>query len=1009
MLKKIFSDNVFEKIVLFMFILTSLFLLSVSLVIGAISIDSVDIPLSVEENNDLAMSFSATTDTPNDIIYTIYQNNVLVFNETNAGDFTTFMNYSSAGIYSFKFVVSDGIDTVFEIHTITVVNVPMQLSLSSPVTGTYNTRTISVNALISTYADQCIYRLNNSMIGVLAGSNQNFNGIIDVGQDGRYILYVNCSNNFDTIISSVAFTVDTVNPVILSKSYVTDINNFVTISASTDVNCNCRYDAVDRSYDSMSATFTNTNGVQHSVTLSGLSDGVYTYYIKCKNYNNMFTNTEVVSFSIVNKPTASISLSKSSPIKAGTYEVSLTTSKPVISAPSLYYNFDTNAAPRYVTLTGSGTSWRGYMIIGEDTPNLIGTFHYSGTDQNNNVGTIISSGEIFLVDTTKPIPPSSFTTDELADGTIKLKWYYDGEKASRYNIYRSTNGNPEYVDYYSSIDAIQYVDREVIDGITYYYRIAAVDAAGNDGILSGVLQATSNKRTSSSTISSTTDSSPVVQEILDSALVPKVDQLVIEFETYLTDITVVKSELDEVNDPNKLKIINTLKLSDNTKVAQTTIKGLIEQTKNLKNKNLKASELDVQLNKLRMDAVKAKSLVAEDIIINEQSSYDQVTQESDVNQAIAEVVLVNLSRAVLNNYSSTNKLLQDNIVVNTDILIFRIKYLGKDDYDKYTLVKKVVSSSQELKDVSIIEIIPKSFESKASDIDFKIAGQQEPIIVKEDPVLRWDVATFNKQTIYYMINSNAELSAAKDTKTLVLYKPDFKVTQTTTAEEDVGTNRLTGFVSLDSVDLSKISFIQWLVFIGMGLILGLSAYYVTLDRKEKKRATQRLKDHKIISKPLSKNISQQVQQPVQSIRKTVSVPVAPIVTPVTLTELNGKLDMANNRINNFDYENARILYNECMQNYTGVQFKKASDKNDVKVMLNHLYIKLAAYRIIYDSRKHVTTRNYSLLRQDITEISKICNKLYASLSSVDEDHKDEEKKFIDYVSNSKRHLESIAS
>jgi hypothetical protein len=55
------------------------------------------------------------------------------------------------------------------------------------------------------------------------------------------------------------------------------------------------------------------------------------------------------------------------------------------------------------------------------------------------------------------------------------------------------------------------------------------------------------------------------------------------------------------------------------------------------------------------------------------------------------------------------------------------------------------------------------------------------------------------------------------------------------------------------------------------------------------------------------------------------------------------------------------------------------------------------------------TRDYSLLRQDITEISKICNKLYASLSNVDEDHKDDEKKFIDYVSNSKRHLESIAS
>ncbi len=1024
MSKKIFSDNVFEKIVLFMFIVTSIFLLSVSLVIGAISIDAVDIPLSVNENNDLSMSFSATTDTPNDIVYSIYQNNILVFNDTS-GDFTTFMNYSSAGIHSFKFIASDGVDTVLEIHNVTVVNVPLSLSLSSPIVGTYNTRTISVNAVLSTYADQCTYSLNNSMTGNLVGSNQNFNAIITLLQDGKYLLSVNCSNIFDTSSALVAFVVDTINPVILSKSYLIDLYNVVTLTATTDMTSNCRYDTVDRSYDSMLMTFTNTNNLQHSTTLSGLSDGVYTYYIKCKNYNNMFTNTETVSFNILNKPTASLSLSKSSPIKAGTYNVELITSKPVISAPSLYYNFDSAASPRYVTLTGSGTSWRGYMIIDENTPNLVGTFHYSATDQNNNVGTIITRGEIFLVDTTKPVSPSSFSTDDLPDGTIKLKWYYDGEEAHRYNVYRSTNGDPEYVDYYDSSESTQYIDRDVIDGITYYYRIAAVDAADNDGLLSDILESTSNKRTTD-IILNTIDNTPVVQEILDSSLAPKVDQLIAEFDSYLIDIAAVKSELDKINDPNKLKIITTLKLLDNAKVAQTTINGLMSKAKDLKNQNLKVSELDMQLNKLRMDAIKAKSSVVEDIIINEQSSYDQVTQESDVNQAISEVVTINLSRSVLNNYSSANNLLQDNIIVNTDILIFRIKYLGKDDYDKYTLIKKVITSSQELKDISIIEIIPKSFESKASDIDFNIAGQQKPVVVKEDPVLRWDVSTFNKQTIYYMINNNAELSSAKETKTLVLYKPDFKVTQTIATKEDVESNKLTGFISLDKVDFTKISVMQWLVFVGLGLILGLSTYYVALDRKEKKKNNQRLKEHKIISKPLSKisqpelqqipSFSQQLTKPQseqlaqsQTQKVTTVTPVRTVSLPLSFIDINTKLDQANVMINKFDYENARMVYNECMQKFSQVQFKKASEKNDIKTMLNHLYIKLTAYRIIYASRKHVTTRDYSLLRQDITEISKICNKLYASLNNVDEDHKDDEKKFIDYVSNSKRHLESIAS
>jgi hypothetical protein len=1027
---KIFSDNVFEKIVLLMFIVTTLFLLTVSMVIGTLSIDSpVDIPPSVYENTDLSMSFTATTnDTENNIYYEIYQNNILVSNTSDVGEFSTFMNYSSAGIYIFKFVASDGVDIVSETHNVTVINVPMTLNLLSPISGTYNTQTISINIGVSTYANQCFYILNNSMSGNLVGSDQSFGGAVNIGQDGKYFLYVNCSNGFDVATTSVAFNIDTLNPVILSKSYNMNVYNVVTLNAVTDVNCNCKYDIIDRSYDLMSASFANTNSLQHSTTLSGFSDGTYTYYIKCKNYNNLVTNTETLSFSIINRPSASISLSKSPPIKAGTYDVRLTTNKPVVNAPSLYYNFDNDASPRYVTLTGAGTDWRGYLIIDENTPNIIGTFHYSATDQNGNTGTLIIGGEIFLVDTTKPIPPSSFTIDDLPDGKIKLRWYYDGETAHRYNIYRSTNGNPEYVDYFDSTESNQYIDNDVIDGITYYYRIAAVDAADNDGLLSQVLQATSNRRITTSITSDTTDNTITVQEILDSGLIPKVDQLVSEFNSYLTDMEASKKELNDINDPNKLKVINILKLTDNAKTAQATVNSLITQANNLKNQNLQSSELDVQLNRLRMEAIKAKSTVAEDIIISEQSSYDQVTQEADVNQAISELVTINLSRNVLNNYSLTNKQLQDGIVVNKDVLIFKIRYLGKDDYDKYTLVKKVVTSSQELKDVSIIEMIPKSFERLASDIIFDIDSQQKPVIVKDDPVLRWDVDTFNKQTVYYMINNNAEMSSAKDTKTIVLYRPDFKVTQTISDGEDVGNNILTGLISLDKIDMSKISLIQWFVFIGIGLILGLSVYYVALDGKEKKRVNQRLKDHKIISKSMNKTA-----QPLQQTQKVLITPsVSSSVVRVQSNQqstrstqlssrnsnpslsslsfdIGAKLDQANDRINNFDYENARIIYNECMQRYSQIIFKKVSEKNDVKRMLNHLYTKLTAYRIIYLSRKHVNSRNYPLLKQDIVEITKICNKLYSALSNVDEDHKNDEQKFIDYVSNSKKHLESIAS
>ncbi len=984
-----------EKVVLLIVLVMSLFLVSLSFVLGQVAIQTVDIPPSIDENTMLNIYFDATTDLSTTINYSIYENGILV---SNNNSFSNFFNYTSAGSYLFTLYASDGVTLYSENNTVEVLNIPLTIVLNNPNNGVVNSKNILINSTLSTYADACTYSINNSITGTLTNYNNNlFYKYITLNSDGAYSLIVNCSNIYDTISTSTSFTVDTTNIAVLSKSYTIGNNNVVTFNLTTNMPGICKYDSSDKSYDSMSLTFTSTNDVKHSTAINGLSDGSYMYYIKCRNvYDNItLTNTEGISFVVANKPVASISLSKSPPLKAGTYEVRLTTSKSVPIAPSLYYNFNTDASARYVTLTGSNTEWKGYIIISESTSGMIGTFHYSSNDGFGNIGNTISNGEIFLIDTIKPISSSSLQSVVQDDGTIRLKWYYDGEEVSRYNIYRSTNNNVDYVDYYDSVNSQQYVDRDVINGITYYYRIAAVDKAGNDGILSEIVSETSTKNY----VVNTADNTITVQKSLDGALVPKIDQLVSELEKYVVDIDTQKSLLEETNDPNKLKIITLLKLNDKAKTAKVTLNAIITQVKDIKNQDIKSSELDVRLNKLRMDAIKAKSMVAEDIVVSEQSNYDQVTQESDVDDAISQIVNLNLSKTVLENYSISNKKLQDFITINTDIMIFKIQYMGKDDYDKYTLVKKIVSSSQDLKDIVIIENIPKNFETKASNIIFDIDSQQKPSIVKEDPVLQWSVDAFNKQTIYYMINNHVDISYAKNTRTIVLYKPTFKFTQTLNTDSGNTFNALTGFIELDVGDVGKISMMQWLVLIGVALIIGLSTYYVALDRKEKKRNVQRVKDHKII---LPNKVSQ---------NKIVAV-----TKPVALTQvntikfnLNKKLVDANTLINNFDYENSRIVYNQCMQAYNQTVFKDSTERSDVKNMLNHLYIKLTAYRLIYESRKNVHSRNYVKLRQDLKNINELYTKLYRSLEHVDEDNKVSERKFVDYVANSRRYLEGVAS
>ncbi len=1079
MLKKTLMDKVFEKIILGVFIVLFLFLLSISVTLAQISIDNIDMPTSLEENNNLTVSFSAV-DMVNTTYFKIYYDNLLVAQDSS---YTMFMNYSDAGTHTFTFFASDNDTNVSVDQSIEVLDVPMLLSLVNPTSRIYSERNIPISVIVSTYADSCSYNLfivNNSVRSyvlndVLTGNNTEFYTNLVLTQDGNYSLFVNCSNIYDTVNASVSFIVDTVSPVITAKSHIFNEYNNITFNIVTSIASICKYDLQDKSYVLMSSVFDHTGNTVHSTTINNLANGAYTYYIKCNSNNTLTSNTETISFTILTKPLASITLSKSSPLKAGIYEVKLKTSKAVINAPTLSYNFNTDATLRYVTLTGSGTDWKGYLIIEDNTPDRIGTFHYSATDYDGNTGNIISSGELFLTDTTKPVAPSSISATAQLDGNIKLKWYFDNENIKKYLIYRSTEGDPTYVDYYDNSSSMQYIDRDLIEGITYYYRVAAMDEAYNTGALSEMVQAVSNDVVSSNSDSnSNVVSDNTAQQISDPALILKINQLVTDFNKQLLDIAAAKSELNKINDPTKLKIIAILGLSEKVNSAKTTIENLITEVNNLKNENVPSSELDVKLNKFRMDALKAKSLVVEDIIVSEQSSYNQVTQESDVSSAITELVKINLSKSVLNNYSDANNKLQDGIVVNTDIFIFKIRYLGKDDYDKYTLVKKTVSSASELNNVSIVEIIPKSFERKASDILFDIDNQKTPIIVNDDPVLKWDNAIFNKQTIYYMINNNAEMYAAKATKTVVLYTPNFKVTQTIPDEvASDNTNMLTGFIStnVENINLSSLSTIQWAIILGVGLILALSTYYVALDGVEKKRNNARLKDHKIISKKsglssglsisssngslsssnilsntsvlskrkslTSKIFSKLSLKKLSSVNtKMVSdVSLAPVVTSINVSNnavttnnlkdkinvnvprtridlknfnIHSKLDQANTRINSFDYENARTIYNLCLASYNFDPYTRL-EKEELLMMLDHLHSKLIVYRAIFLSRQHLISRDYVSLKNDINIITKVSKKLYSALQYMDDDYKDSELKFINYINNSRKHLESKLS
>jgi len=104
-------------------------------------------------------------------------------------------------------------------------------------------------------------------------------------------------------------------------------------------------------------------------------------------------------------------------------------------------------------------------------------------------------------DLTEPAPTTNLTVEEQESGTqLRLSWDQGEDNAgiSQYRIYRSSDWGVEPTDDYLIDTATlpQYLDQSLTPGTFYYYRVAAVDFAGNEGIPSDEVEA----RTSASYI-----------------------------------------------------------------------------------------------------------------------------------------------------------------------------------------------------------------------------------------------------------------------------------------------------------------------------------------------------------------------------------------------------------------------------------------------------------------------------------------------------------------------------
>ncbi|MBR9704693.1 hypothetical protein GOV12_04725 [Candidatus Pacearchaeota archaeon] len=507
------------------------------------------------------------------------------------------------------------------------------------------------------------------------------------------------------------------------------------------------------SYNDMSDNFDINSGKIHEKSFLDLGDGLYKYYVKCyEDSIGSFDPAEMEIVMVVNNyVSAKILLSKEPPLKNGRVDLTLLTSKYVSGTPSLSYTFD-GISYKDIPLFGSEKTWKGYLIIPTGIEEKVISFKFKSNDLEGRQGTVITSGNVFVVDTIKP-GPVYYITSTGYNNKIVLDWYYDDE-VKEFKIYRSEDPDPDYIDYYKSVSGTELIDNLVEKGETYYYRISPVDLADNEGDLS-------------KEIFSTVLISEEV-EIVDTGLRLEyhsyVDNFLVEIDSVIEETNNIKSLIVSKSEKEKT-LFNKLGLEGELDSSLNEFVNLRKDSEKYKLQDLSIDELNNKLDsgRLRLNIIRRK--VPENLVIIDEDSINPEISEEKINNVLVNIKPDIDEREKQKSIKTALKVIEDmKVNVITNYYIIDVSYLDSSKKE-FTFIDREVNSQLEFSDnLSYIEIIPKEVVESASDIIFK-SGDFD--VLEDDPVISY---TPDVKKISYLLDRKVSMNNLRKIQFVLIYE-----------------------------------------------------------------------------------------------------------------------------------------------------------------------------------------------------------------------------------------------
>lgn len=834
---------------------------------------------------------------------------------------------------------------------------PPQVTQKSP-QGTIGSSTATLSVTTDKKA-VCKYSLTDSEYSIMGSTftttdSTRHSQAIKWLSDGNHTFYVRCrdtAGNTMNMSAAVTFTVDTKPPVITSQQPENRIfTDFTILNLTTDKPAVCRYSTSSNvKYEAMASTFGITRGTFHSTELSSLPEGLNTYYVKCRDQLlNTATEDYNASFIVDFAPTAEITLSKSSPLKAGTVDVTVITTKNVRPTPTLTYVLDQDN-PLSIPLTGSGSEWHGYMIILDGDKNKVGHFNFSGTSLTGNTGTVITSGNVFLVYTGIPNAISELAAHR-ADGSgyVSLRWYYPGNEVENFRIYRSTSSGVNNLDYYDNVSKDFYLDTSVAAGESYYYKISAVDNGGNEGPLSkevGVdpLNVTAAKDTAAAAGQQAGDSSA---SALSPDLAKRVDNFVASIDRLIGELQAASKKFKDSN----FQEIADLGIANAISEKKQEIEALNEQAKQLKSGQLTSTELDNKLQAISDQIDEVKKTVPTDALVEVKKEVKSTAEDYVVQLLTSELLnatkLDSMSEQQKQDFFTRSAELQASVDISTTAKVIKIAYMD-GTYDEKTLIEKVVTAkgTDGLRNVLLIESIPKSMAASLKDITFKDSNYG---IVQEDPVVMWNYDRLNMVSLKYIINAAIDVGSLGDIKSAVVPNP--------AAITATKASAITGMVTASGAGPGSAAGI----IMGGIIVAGLLGYYVVRVKKGKGGSSSDGKD-KAEEKP------------------------------VDGSSMSHILEEANRSVNRRQLSDAHRLYLQLHSAYDSLEGISMVEKKGIHDSMCRLYNKLLLAMKINEAHSCAARKETANLRFILHNIVDLYSKVDNGSSTEDE------QEFMDYA------------